>query len=253
MANTVSKVCLGLALASAMSVWGETDVLAVGRDASAIAGSNGWGSANDPNSVETYWDNLQGAQLGYAMAATNPATGQPYTREETARMTYNTYMDIINNELGVGGSDDLATRNRDIDVMRSSNTRRIENLEARLGDPGVPRDEFNRGISRVAALAGLHPLDFEKHDKFTLATAVGRFKDKNSVALGAFYRPNRDSMISFGTTLGSDAAYNLGASFKFGSHDEYDLSPLEAKERIEQLEKEVADLKSLVKGLAAQK
>lgn len=226
-------------------------VHAVGYDATTIAGSSGWGSSNDPDSVDSYWDNLGGAMTG--TPAINPQTGVRYTKEEVARMTYNTYVDLLNNEVGVGTSNDQATRNRDIDVMRSSNTQRIEQLEARLGTPGVTHDEFNKGISRVAALAGLHPLDFEKHDKFTVATALGRFKDENSIALGAFYRPNRDSMVSFGTTLGSDAAYNLGASFKFGSHDEYDLSPLEAKERIEQLEKEVADLKSLVKGLAAQR
>ena len=71
--------------------------------------------------------------------------------------------------------------------------------------------------ARAAALAGLHPLDFDETTKFSFAAATGSYKSENSVALGAFYRPNKNVMVSAGSTLGSDAAYNLGISFKFGS------------------------------------
>ena len=151
------KLSIALAIIGVVSTGG-ANVHAVGYDATTIAGSNGWGSSNDPEPVYSYWDNLGGAMTGNS--AINPKTGVRYTMEEVARMTYNTYVDLLNTEVGVGTSNDQATRNRDIDVMRSSNTQRIEQLEARLGTPGVTHDEFNKGISRVAALAGLHPLDF---------------------------------------------------------------------------------------------
>ena len=80
---------------------------------------------------------------------------------------------------------------------------------------GVAKDVKKVG-ARAAALAGLHPLDYDETTKFSFA-ATGSYKSENSVALGAFYRPNKNVMVSAASTLGSDAAYNVGVSFKFGS------------------------------------
>lgn len=79
----------------------------------------------------------------------------------------------------------------------------------------------NKGIARAVALAGLHPLDFDRHNKLDIALASGHYKNENAFAIGAFYRPNRDVMLSFGTTLaGNDDAYNFGLSFKIGHSSE---------------------------------
>lgn len=77
--------------------------------------------------------------------------------------------------------------------------------------------ETNKGLAKVTALTGLHPLDFDPANKWNIAVATGTYKSETSVALGAFYRPNRDVMFSFGSSISNgDNAYTFGASVKLG-------------------------------------
>lgn len=77
--------------------------------------------------------------------------------------------------------------------------------------------DANKGIAKASALAALHPLDYDPDNKFDIAAAGGFYKGENAFALGAFYRPNRNVMLSMGTTLtGGDNAYNVGLTFKIG-------------------------------------
>lgn len=77
--------------------------------------------------------------------------------------------------------------------------------------------ETNKGLAKVTALTGLHPLDFDPANKWNVAVATGTYKSETSVALGAFYRPNRDVMFSFGSSISNgDNAYTFGASVKLG-------------------------------------
>ena len=79
------------------------------------------------------------------------------------------------------------------------------------------KTDINKVGARSAALAGLHPLDFDPANKLNFAVASGSFKGENSVALGAFYRPNENVMFSAASTMGdSDNAYTFGLSFKIG-------------------------------------
>ena len=72
--------------------------------------------------------------------------------------------------------------------------------------------------AKSAALAALHPLDYDADDKWDFSVAVGNYNGANSAALGAFYRPNERTMISMGGTIGGeDNMVNLGVSFKTGS------------------------------------
>lgn len=73
--------------------------------------------------------------------------------------------------------------------------------------------------ANAAALAALHPQDFDEDYKFSVAAGVGNYKGKNGTAIGAFYRPNQDLMFSVGGTLGDDAMVNAGISYKFGHSD----------------------------------
>ncbi|MCQ5343803.1 YadA C-terminal domain-containing protein, partial [Megasphaera massiliensis] len=68
----------------------------------------------------------------------------------------------------------------------------------------------------AAALAGLHPLEFHPQDKISASAAMGNYKRENALALGAFYRPNADTIVSFGTTLIDEQMFNVVVSFKFG-------------------------------------
>ena len=95
-----------------------------------------------------------------------------------------------------------------------------------------------------AALAALHPLDFNKHDKFQIATGVGNYKNKTSVALGAFYQPNENTLLSVGATLGAHRnVVNAGATFRFGKHSEMNTDRHDALEaKVKTLEETLADI-----------
>lgn len=95
-----------------------------------------------------------------------------------------------------------------------------------------------------AALAALHPLDFNKHDKFQIATGVGNYKNKTSVALGAFYQPNENTLLSLGATLGAHRnVVNAGATFRFGKHSEMNTDRHDALEaKVKTLEETLANI-----------
>lgn len=95
-----------------------------------------------------------------------------------------------------------------------------------------------------AALAALHPLDFNKHDKLQIATGVGNYKNKTSVALGMFYQPNENILLSLGSTLGAHRnVVNAGATFRFGKHSEMNTDRHDAVEaKVKTLEEKLADI-----------
>lgn len=91
------------------------------------------------------------------------------------------------------------------------------NINQLFSDYSSMKTDINKVGARSAALAGLHPLDFDPANKLNFAVASGSFKGENSVALGAFYRPNENVMFSAASTMGdSDNAYTFGLSFKIG-------------------------------------
>ena len=91
------------------------------------------------------------------------------------------------------------------------------NINQLFSDYSSMKTDINKVGARSAALAGLHPLDFDPANKLNFAVASGSFKGENSVALGAFYRPNENIMFSAASTMGdSDNAYTFGLSFKIG-------------------------------------
>lgn len=95
-----------------------------------------------------------------------------------------------------------------------------------------------------AALAALHPLEFNKNDKFQIATGVGNYKNKTSMALGVFYQPNENTLLSLGTTLGAHRnVVNAGATFRFGKHSEMNTDRHDALEnKVKTLEETLADI-----------
>lgn len=97
-----------------------------------------------------------------------------------------------------------------------------EAADAALGNRIDQLDKGSKqGIARAVALAGLHPLDYDPDNKLDIAAAGGFYKNQNAFAIGAFYRPNRNVMVSFGTSVtGNDDAYNVGVSFKVGRSGE---------------------------------
>ena len=104
----------------------------------------------------------------------------------------------------------------------------------------------NRVGAGAAALAALHPLDFNPDDKWDFAVGYGNYKDAHAVAVGAFYRPNEDTMFSVGGSLGGgENMVNAGLSVKLGQGNGVSTSKVA-------MAKEIVDLKDAVTRLEAQ-
>ena len=95
----------------------------------------------------------------------------------------------------------------------ADNTAKIAALDKRVTQ--VAQDVKKVG-ARAAALAGLHPVD-DGTAKFSIAASTGVYKGENAMAMGLFYRPTRDILISAGSTVGDEVAYNVGVSIKVGT------------------------------------
>lgn len=100
----------------------------------------------------------------------------------------------------------------------------------------------NRLGASSAALAGLHPLEFNRNDKVSYSISYGRYRNSNAVALGAFIRPNERLMIGVGASLGAENQYNVSLSFKTGRGADYVAEAKDAQSRISKLEALVAKL-----------
>ena len=142
------------------------------------------------------------------------------------------------------------SNDRDKEVMReviNNNSERIGGLESKV-------NTLNENVKEVgahaAALAALHPLDYDEDDKFTFAAGMGNYRGKNACAIGAFYRPNEDTMFNFGTSFGSgDGMINLGASFKLGPTPKNRKSKKELIEELDELKAQVAELHEVVQSM----
>ena len=117
---------------------------------------------------------------------------------------------------------------------------KVNNLDQRVDKLGASS----------AALAGLHPLDFNKDDKASYAVSYGHYRNANAVALGAFYRPNERTMIGAGVSLGGETQLTLNVAFKTGKGSDYVQEAKDAQSRISKLE---AIVNQLVEEVNAQK
>ena len=106
----------------------------------------------------------------------------------------------------------------------------------------------------AAALAALHPLDFDPHDKWDIAAGFGNYRNASAAAVGLFYRPNERTMMSLGWTMGDDRnMLNAGISVKLGRGDVYTrYSKVEMANRIEAQNKRINDMESELEELKAQ-
>ena len=123
--------------------------------------------------------------------------------------------------------------------------------QAGLNEIHATNQRLNKLGASSAALAGLHPIDFNKDDKASYAVSYGHYRSSNAVALGAFYRPNERVMIGAGMTLGGENQYTLNVAFKTGKGSDYVAEAKGENARISQLEKLVEALTKEVNDLKA--
>ena len=141
---------------------------------------------------------------------------------------------------------------RSLEHVADNHEGRITTLENRsLGLANDINNKVNNLGQRVnklgassAALAGLHPLDFNRNDKVSYAVSYGHYRNSNAVALGVFARPNERIMLGFGATLGGENQYTVNVAFKTGKGSDYIAEAKDAQSRISKLEALVNKLMS---------
>lgn len=106
-------------------------------------------------------------------------------------------------------------------------------------------DRVNKVGAGAAALAALHPLDFDPDDKWDFAAGYGNYNGENAAAIGAYYRPNEDTMLSVGGSFGNgENMVNAGVSLKLGQGNHVSTSKVAMAKEIKDLRKEMEGLKS---------
>lgn len=125
------------------------------------------------------------------------------------------------------------------DAVNGSQLFQTNQSISRLGD------RVNKVGAGAAALAALHPLDFDPDDKWDVAAGYGNYKDAHAVAVGAFYRPNEDTMFSVGGSFGGgENMVNAGVSLKLGQGNHVSTSKVAMAKEIKDLRNEVEQLRS---------
>ena len=110
----------------------------------------------------------------------------------------------------------------------------------------------NKAVAGSAALAALHPLDFDPDAKWDFAAGYGHYHNGNAAALGAFYRPNEDVQLSVGSTLGNgETVVNAGLSVKVGAHSNVSRSRVAIGKEVLELKKTVALQNAQIQKLTA--
>lgn len=187
-------------------------------------------------------------------------------------------VEVSNSNVSMGGQQihDVAPGTAATDAVN------VSQLSMFADNVGGAINQLDNRVNRVgagaAALAALHPLDFDPNDKWDFATGFGHYKNANAAAIGAYYRPNEDTMFSIGGSFGGgENMVNAGISFKLGQGNHVSTSRTMMVKEIESLkavvkaqneklqenedlrakvdkqDKEIAELKAMVQQLAAKK
>lgn len=155
-----------------------------------------------------------------------------YTKEEVRRLTI----------------DDIASKEQN-DRDHAEFRKHFNELDHRVDSLGSRVDKVGAG---AAALAALHPMDFDPDDKLTFAAGYGNYKGKNAAAVGAFYRPDEKVMLSVGGTFGNgENMVNAGISFSLDRTARVSNSRTAMAKEIVDLRANVANLTALVGQLTA--
>lgn len=149
--------------------------------------------------------------------------------------------------LSVGQIGDVETAINKNAAGIQQNAASIQRLDGRIDKVGA----------NAAALAALHPLDYDASEKWSVAAGVGNYGSENAMAVGAFYRPNEDVMLNMAGSFGSgENMVNAGISFKVGQRgakvvkaEGADVKALQ--EKVEAQDKEIKELREMVEKLAA--
>lgn len=250
---------------------GSVTVVGTGTDGTAhkVVVDGATGTVSGLSNTEWDWNKYgKPAEEGGYAGSTNAATESQLQGALEGTVQYdrdeNGNVDKTNVTLNKGGDSvtihNVAAGTADTDAVNVSqlnqawdqinnNTTAITNIGNKVGELDSRIDEVGAG---AAALAALHPLDFDPDDKWDFAAGYGNYRGENAVAIGAFYRPNEDTMFSVGGTVGNgDNMVNAGVSFKLGQGNNVSTSRVAMAKEIKSMRDIVAKQDAQIQKLTA--
>ena len=153
-------------------------------------------------------------------------------------------------------ADDIANQINNNTTNITNNTTNINKNAADIknikGDLSKMDKRIDKSVAGAAALAALHPLDFDPDAKWDFAAGYGHYRSGDAAAIGSFYRPNEDVQLSIGSTVGSDeTVFNAGLSVKVGAHSGVSRSRVAIGKEVLALKKTVAEQNAQIQKLTA--
>ena len=140
----------------------------------------------------------------------------------------------------------------DVADIQNNITNINNNMNSFRGDLSKMDKRIDKSVAGAAALAALHPLDFDPDAKWDFAASYGHYRSGDAAAIGAFYRPNEDVQLSIGSTVGSDeTVFNAGLSVKVGAHSGVSRSRVAIGKEVLALKKTVAEQNAQIQKLTA--
>ena len=140
----------------------------------------------------------------------------------------------------------------DVADIQNNITNINNNMNSFRGDLSKMDKRIDKSVAGAAALAALHPLDFDPDAKWDFAAGYGHYRSGDAAAIGAFYRPNEDVQLSIGSTVGSDeTVFNAGLSVKVGAHSGVSRSRVAVGKEVLALKKTVAEQNAQIQKLIA--
>ena len=160
---------------------------------------------------------------------------------------------INNNTTNIAkNTDDIKNLKGNVTDIQNNITNINNNMNSFKGDLSKMDKRIDKSVAGAAALAALHPLDFDPDAKWDFAAGYGHYRSGDAAAIGAFYRPNEDVQLSIGSTVGSDeTVFNAGVSVKVGAHNGVSRSRVAIGKEVLALKKTVAEQNAQIQKLTA--
>ena len=160
---------------------------------------------------------------------------------------------IANNTTNIAkNTEDIKNIKGNVTDIQNNITNINNNMNSFKGDLSKMDKRIDKSVAGAAALAALHPLDFDPDAKWDFAAGYGHYRSGDAAAIGAFYRPNEDVQLSIGSTVGGDeTVFNAGLSVKVGAHNNVSRSRVAIGKEVLALKKTVAEQNAQIQKLTA--
>ena len=160
---------------------------------------------------------------------------------------------IANNTTNIAkNTEDIKNIKGDVTDIQNNITNINNNMNSFKGDLSKMDKRIDKSVAGAAALAALHPLDFDPDAKWDFTAGYGHYRSGDAAAIGAFYRPNEDVQLSIGSTVGGDeTVFNAGLSVKVGAHNGVSRSRVAIGKEVLALKKTVAEQNAQIQKLTA--